>query len=220
MSIPIPEFISHINESIEKAKTHQSLLHVDALSVKGFSTGTMIRMYNNIVHLPIPDPAYLEVGLYAGKSFCACMNNSSSLNLYGIEDFSQPFHDDTIKEQLEANIAKFKGEAASVTVINSDCFTVDLALIKHKIQVFCFDGNHDYEPQFKALPYFLDAMDDVFLLIIDDFDWVNPKKATYDALASLSDKVKVEKEWILSDRVPDGLLYHNGVGMFLCSKIA
>lgn len=218
MSIPVQTFIDHVNQSIEKAKNHQSWLHAECLDLEGFTTGIMIRMFCNITHLPTPTPAYLEVGLYKGRSFCSCMNNNS-LHLYGIEDFSQPFSDDKVREKLEANIERFKGDAGSVTVINSDCFKVDLKQIKHPIHVYMFDGCHEYKPQYDAIPYFLDAMDDVFLFICDDFDWSSPRAATQDALRDLKDKVKVEREWILSDGVPDGDRFHNGVGMFLLSKI-
>jgi hypothetical protein len=219
MSIKPEILIEHVNQSISAALRHQSWIHAEALDVKGFTSGVMIRLFANLVHLPIENPAYLEVGLYCGKSFCACMNNSPTLNLYGVEDFSQDFGDPSVRPQLEANIEKFKGDARSVTVINSDAFKVDLKDIKHKIQVYCFDGEHSYESQKKAIPYYLDAMDDTWVFICDDFDWSGPSRGTKDALAELKDKVKIEREWILTDGVPDSPTWHNGLGIFVLSKI-
>lgn len=220
MSIPVQTFIDHINDSIEKANRHQSWIHADALNVRGFTTGVMIRLFSNIVHLPISEPAYLEVGLYGGKSFCACMNNSPTLHLYGIEDFSQPFDIPTIREELEANIEKFKGGAKSVTVINSDCFKVDPKQIKYPVQVYLYDGCHDYEFQQKALPHFIEAMDDTFVFMVDDFSWSSVSTGTFDGIKELGDKIKVERQWILKgDKAQDDEKFHNGLGIFLISKV-
>lgn len=219
MSIPVQTIIDHVSDSIAGALSHRSWLHADALNIGGFSTGEQQRLICNLVHLPTEEPAYCEVGLYKGKTFCAAMNNSTTLHLYGYEDASQPFGDDNVIGELKANIEKFKGDAKSVTLFDGDFFKMDLKQIKHKCQVFYYDGNHAYSFQKDALPYMLDALDDTFVYLVDDFSWPVVASGCRDSLQLLKDKVKIEREWILSDGVPDGKLWHNSVAIFVLSKV-
>lgn len=219
MSIPVQTFIDHVNQSIEKALRHESFLHAETLKVGGFATGTFQRLICNLVHLPCENPAYLECGLFKGKSFCAAMNNSRSLTLYGIEDFSQSFDQPDVAKELFENVEKFRADAKSVTIIDRDCFQVDPKEIGHKIQVFYYDGHHDYQFQRDALSHFLDAMDDVFLYLVDDAQWQSVSAGARDGMKLLEGKVKIEREWMLSDGKPDSPIWHNGVLLFLCSKV-
>lgn len=124
-------------------------------------------------------------------------------------------------EELAANIEKFKGEAKSVNFINSDCYQVDLKQIKHPIQVFLFDSEHSYSSQYNALPYFLDSMDNTFVMLVDDNDWPVVRSSTEASLKYLSEegRIKVEREWFLSDGRPDGETWRNGMFVAVISKI-
>lgn len=210
--------IAHVKQAIEKASAHASWIDASILDLNGFSTGVQRRLVNNLVHLPKADPVYLECGLWKGSSFCAAINNSPTLHAYGVEDFSQPFAQNNVKEELEANVERYKSGARSVTVFNADCFKLDLDKIDRPVDVFYFDGEHSYESQFNALRYYLYAMADLFVFMVDDFQWVPVSTGTRDSLESLKDSVTVEQEWILSDGVPDGPNYHNGVAVFVISK--
>lgn len=213
------ELIDHVNQAIETATRHQSWIDESILHVRGFSTGVMRRFFSNLVHMPKADPVYLEVGLYCGGTACAAINNSPTLHFYGVENFSQPFGNDNVPEELKANIEKYKHGARSVTLIDCDCFKVNLKDITLPVDVFFFDGEHSFESQRDALPYYFDAMADTFVFVVDDFAWDLTKLGTREGLSILKDKVKIEREWILSDGVPDGGQWHNDVAVYVLSKI-
>lgn len=131
--------VSHVEQSIEKALKGESNLDAETLSIKGFSTPTMRHLFSNLCHLPKADPVYCEVGLYAGASFCAAINNNPSLTAIGYEDFSQSFSEPDVKTQLESNIKATK-ERGSTWVIKKNFFEASLPF--GPVDIFFYDGEH------------------------------------------------------------------------------
>lgn len=211
--------IEHVEQSIEKASNHESWIDEDILSLKGFSTGVMRRMFSNICHLPKEDPVYCEVGLYGGATFCAAMNNNRSLTAFGVEDFSESFGDETIRKHLESNLEKYKSHPKEMHVLNYNFFTMDLGLITKPVDVYFYDGHHSYEFQCDALPYFINSLSDIFVWVVDDYNWIPVREGTQDGLKQLKDKIKVQKEWIIKTKVPDDPVFHNGLYLAVISKI-
>lgn len=212
--------ILHVDEAIEKALRHQSWIDKEILDIKGFATGTMRRMFSNLCHLPKSDPVYCEVGLYCGATFCSAINNNPTLTAIGYEDFSQDFSVENIRGMLEANVERYKAGAKSVTVIDGDFFKCDPFGMMPPVDIFYYDGRHDYAFQRNALLHIFDFLSDLFLIIVDDYSWSCVREGTRDALSELKDKVKVEKEWVLSgSRIADDLTWHNQVFLAVCSKI-
>lgn len=209
-------FQEHIDQSILRAERHQSWIDESVLSLGGFSTGVMRRLFSNLVHLPKGDPAYLECGLFKGATFCAAINNSPTLHAYGVEDFSQNFGEFNVGTEMATNVEKYRDDARSVTIIDGDCFLLDLALIKHPIDVFFYDAVHSYEAQRDALPKFLSAMADLFCMVVDDYSWIPVREGTWDGLTQ--SPVEIVKEWHLGNGTPDDLVWHNDVAIFLCAK--
>jgi len=214
------QLTAHVEDSIAKSLRHESHIDVGILSIKGFSTGVQRRLVNSLTRLPKDDPCYLEVGLYAGATFCAAINNNPRLTAVGVENFSQPFGDDTIRAQLENNFACYAGDALSAKLVNSDCWAIppeDLPPLP--VDVFYFDGEHSVESQAKALPHFIDQMADDFIFMVDDANWDTVRDGTAEGFAKLGSRVTVRREWLLSDpQRHDGPIWHNGVLLFVCSK--
>ena len=213
------ELIAHVEESVAKALRKESEIDTPVLGFKGFSTDVQRHLVSNLCHLSKDEPVYVEAGLYGGASFFAATSNNPELTAFGIEDFSQDFGDPSIKDHLENNIETYKDSAKSTTIINSDFFKTDLALITKPVDIYYYDAHHDYEFQRDALPYFFDALADTFIWIVDDYAWDSVSTGTRDGLALLKDKLKVEKKWEFSDGCPDGKTWHNDVVLFVMSKI-
>lgn len=202
------EMISHIEDSIAKALRGESFLDPSVLDIKGFATATQRHLVSNLAHLPKADPCYLEVGLYAGATFCAAMSNNPDLNAFGIEDWSQDFGDKTIKAQfgkalqqhasVQQHLDMLKGRA--ICVIEEDCFAMNNAIFKEAVDLYYYDGSHDQSAQAKALPHFIDQMADVFIFLIDDYAWEPVREGTIDGFNALKGRVFIEHAWVLRDR--------------------
>jgi len=64
-----------------------------------------------------------------------------------------------------------------------------------KFNIYLYDGNHSYESQYKALTYYYDFLEDIFILIIDDWNWTSTvEKGTRNAIKDLNLTILYEKE--------------------------
>ena len=207
---------SHIQRAIDRALAHDSLIDADILSIKGFSTGIQRRLISNLCELP-GRPVYMEVGCYAGGTACAAINNKS-LEAIFFEDFSQPFGEPDIRGQLMHNVyITPTKEDTRITVIEEDFFKYDLGKLP-KIDIYYYDGEHSRESQKRGILHAFPQLADDFILIVDDFDWVDVLNGTTDALDELMDKVELVESWQLTDGVPDGPRFHNGILIGLFKK--
>lgn len=207
----------HIDSSIARALAGESHLDPAVLNILGFATPTMRHLFNNLCN--IEGLTYLECGVYTGGSFVSAFNNNP-IHAIGIDNFSQtwaPGRD--IRGEFLENVKIFRDTAKSVTFFQEDCFKPDLLCGIRGIDVFFYDGCHEKISQAKALPHFFDLLADTFLFIVDDWNWPDVKAGTETGVQSLAGKVSVIHERILIGNVAqDDLVWHNGVGLFLCQK--
>jgi hypothetical protein len=212
----VSELSKHIENSIKNALDSSSSISPEYNSIKGFSTSTQRHLMNNLCSLSTPT-TYLEVGLYGGATFFSSACGNTNCTIHGVENFSQDFGDPTIKAHFEANLDKYK--TSKMTVHNDDFFAMDLNKVPSDINVYYYDGHHDYEYQKKALPFIFDKLASTFIWVIDDYDWDTVKNGSTDGLAELSTRVKIDHKWEMSDNKPDGPTWHNGVAVLLLTKI-
>lgn len=208
---------SHIQLSIDTALAEISNLPKDALAVRGFSTPVMRHLFSNIVRLPKAEPSYLEVGLYGGASFCAAVANNENLKAFGVENFSQDFGDPGIADHLRENLDRYR-ETSNFTIIDDDFFTMDLGLIDVPIDVFFYDGHHDEEWQRKAWSRAEPLLSPLSIVLVDDFQWDSVRDGTERGIEDVQDRLKVTRHSFLTDHMPDGPVWHNGVSIFICEK--
>ena len=63
-----------------------------------------------------------------------------------------------------------------------------------KFNIFMYDGNHTYEAHYKVLSYYLDVLDDVFIYIVDDYNWLQIRTATQDSIRDTGCEILYEHE--------------------------
>lgn len=209
---------AHIEDSIAKALRHESYIDKEILEIRGFSTGVMRRLISNLCRFEKENLTYLEVGLYGGATLCAAFNNNSKLIGCGVEDYSQKFEDEGIFEHLKQNLEKFVPHEQA-QIFNVDFFK-KVPASSRPVDIFFYDGEHSYESQYKALPHALPVLANEFVFIVDDYDWKDVWSSTGNVLAEMDaeGKISVVESWELTDDIPDGPNWHNGVAIFLCKK--
>lgn len=199
----------HIGNAIMRAQKGESAIAPWVLKVTGFSTPTMRRLVNNLMDVK-KDLIYLEAGAYCGGTACAAVSNRPNVTGYVYEDFSQPFELDTVEEQLRENLEKTE----NMTLIEGDFFKSELP--EGLIDVFFYDGEHSQEAQAMALPYVVDHLAPVCLMLVDDYNWVSVSQGTKQGLAAVKEKVEVAARWILQGEAKaDDPIWHNGLALFL-----
>lgn len=210
--------VQHIEQSIQKALRGESNLTEAELSIRGFSTNTMRHLWNNLCNTENP-LVYLEIGLYCGATFCSSFNkNTVSV---GVENYSQDFGVNSVKEELNNNIITLGEKASAVKFYDLDCFNMvnQMPLIPDNVGIYFYDGNHKQDFQAKALSLFLDKMANKFIFIVDDFNWAEVFNGTNMGFEELKDKIDIEYCQVLRGySLQDDPIYHNGLAIYLINK--
>src|SRR5688572_170592 len=214
----VQQLIAHVEKSLELAKQKKSKCDVETLQIKGFSTHTMRHFFNNLCSGPVK--TYLECGAFFGASACAAMCGNKQLTSYIIEDFSQNFSEEGARDSLLASLQAVKSKTGNLVFIEKNCYEVPVReTFSVPVNAMFFDAEHSFPSKAKALPYVFAALSDVSLFIVDDWAWPDPSKATRGSFSLMKDRVKVEREWILSDGGPDGPVWHNDLAVFILRKL-
>jgi hypothetical protein len=152
--------INKLELFFENAENGISNIDENLKSMDGMSGTKTRHFYNNL--LTIEGSRYLEIGTWKGSSVCSamCGNSGSVVCIDNWSEFGGP------KSEFLENFERYKGDN-DAKYIESDCFQLDVSTIG-KFNIYMYDGNHTYDSHYKSLSYFIDALDDEFILIVDD----------------------------------------------------
>jgi hypothetical protein len=210
---------THVFDSIEKSNNNMSKLTNDILRMEGMSGIKTRHLYNNLCS--IDNLNYLEIGTWKGSSFIsACFQNN--INSIVIDNWSEF---GSVKEEFLNNYKTYCPDK-SLNLFEKDCFQItkdDINTVFNSIDVYLYDGAHDYESQKKAITYYKNFFSEYVIIIIDDFRADTPSnaqvsKGTYDGLND-SGLIVHEKIEISSKQEVDGASgYWNGLGLFICEN--
>jgi hypothetical protein len=175
-----------IEISFQNAENNLSKITNDIISIDGMSGTKTRHFYNNLLN--IPDARYLEIGTWKGSSVCSamCENKAKVICIDNWSEFGGP------KNEFLVNFEKFKGENEA-TFIENDCYKVDVSILP-KFNIYMYDGNHTNESHYKALLHYYNCLDDVFIFIVDDWNWKDVRDGTINSIQKLNLKVLYEKE--------------------------
>ena len=182
----IESYTSLIKNAFAMAENKQPKITTDIINMEGMS-GTMTRhFYNNLLNTD--DARYLEIGTWKGSSVCSamCGNQAKVVCIDNWSEFGGP------KSEFLVNFETFKGENDAMFIEN-DCFQVDVSTLP-KFNIYMYDGNHTNESHFKALLHYYDCLDDVFIFIVDDWNWKEVRDGTISSIQKLNLKVLYDKE--------------------------
>ncbi len=175
-----------VEKAFENAENGVSKINDDIINLDGM-TGTKTRhFYNNLLNFE--DARYLEIGTWKGSSVCSAMygNNAKVTCIDNWSEFGGP------KKEFLKNFNKFKGKN-DANFIEKDCYKVDTSKLA-KYNIYMFDGNHTYDSHYKALNHYINNLDDIFIFIVDDWNWSDVRNATKKSIENLNLEVLYEKE--------------------------
>ncbi len=205
--------ISHVEKSIQNADNLSSKLSTEALAMTGFSSPRVRHLLNNLCSLPQNN--YLEIGVWQGSTFISALylNENNNKSAIGIDNWIE-FGFST-KEFLQ-NTAHFI-KNVNFNFFEADCFSINLDAFKDKISIFFYDGNHSFEAQKKAFTYFNPIFADVFIAVVDDYDWSQVHAGTQAAIKELNYNVLYEKH-LSSPSLNNSESWWNGLYVAVISK--
>ena len=224
----VMDLVHHIVDALLNARQEVSKIDpkTDAgqeiLKYEGY-TGTRTRhFYNNICNSDkLSGIKYLEIGTWNGSSSISAVYENKIDALF-IDNWSQ-FGGTT--DKFVTAIEKF-GKKSNCYLLESDCWKVDLNNLDiAPFNVYLFDGDHSELDHFLSLDYYYPVLEDVFIFMVDDWNWANVRDGTMRAIDKLNLHVLFRHEEFVSEDELKGMPNHhgkqtwwNGIGIFLLSK--
>ena len=179
-------YIDHIKQSLESADINKSKIDNEVIQMDGMSGIKTRHFYNNL--LTMNDSRYLEIGTWKGSSVCSamCMNNATVVCIDNWSEFGGP------KETFLNNFNNYKGHN-NATFIEADCFKLDISTLP-KFNIYMYDGPHEENHHYMALTHYYNCLDDIFIFIVDDWNWKKVRDGTRNAINKLKLLVLYEYE--------------------------
>ena len=177
---------SVIELAFQNAENNISKITNDIMSLEGMSGTKTRHFYNNLLNTE--DARYLEIGTWKGSSVCSAMfgNKATVVCIDNWSEFGGPKH------VFLENFNKFKGNN-DAKFIENDCYKVDVSVLP-KFNIYMYDGNHTNESHYKALLHYYNCLDDIFIFIVDDWNWKDVRDGTYQSIKQLNLKILYEKD--------------------------
>jgi len=149
---------------------------------------------NNLVGL-IENPRYLEIGSWKGSTAASAIygNNCAALCIDNWTDFLWGASKESVRGEFEKNLKGAAGNTANFNFIDNDFRKVDYSAIG-KFNVYMFDGPHSDQDQYDGVVIAQNALDDTYILVVDDYNGPGVKSGTESALLDLKSKVEASIE--------------------------
>ena len=213
----VSNLIEHVKNSILRAFQNNSSLPEHVLRMEGMSGRKTRHLYNNIVSLK--NKTYAEVGTYKGSSFISAMYNNK--DTFGIcidnwSEFNGPRDECITNINRELSNANYK-------IIDKDCWSITKNDLGQLIDIYLYDGPHNYKDQKNAITYYRDFFNKYVIIMVDDWtcDHVDVKRGTMDGLKEANLIVHWSYEIGLvntNTHHRGGDTFWNGCGIFICER--
>ena len=170
------------NAMAQKRKIDDFILNLNGLSGRKFRS-----MLNNLIEIHTA-PKYLEIGSWHGSTACsACYKNTVDITC--IDNWSQSFIEEKDPMlEFNKNIKNALNKSSNLNLINDDFREVNYNKIgKHNI--YLYDGPHHFEDHFDGIKLVQPALENEYILIVDDWNWKQVRSGTLSAIEHLNLKI-------------------------------
>jgi len=175
-----------VESAFKNAENGLSKITPKIILMDGMSGTKTRHFYNNLLNTD--DARYLEIGTWKGSSVCSamCGNQANVVCIDNWSEFGGP------KDEFVRNFNNFTG-MNNAFFIEHDCFTLDINILP-KFNIYMYDGNHLNESHYKALLHYYNRLDDIFIFIVDDWNFEEVRDGTRRSIETLKLYVLYEKE--------------------------
>lgn len=217
--------IDTVKTALTKSKNNESKISEKTKNLPGLTSEKVKHFINNLCELP--DCKYLEAGVFQGSIFAAAVEKND-LVATAIDNFSES---SIMPMNSNVNINSEKGNNKEiflknikdlvlnkqVNIIDNNVFETDLSKISLKSNVIFMDIEHTYESHYNFLNKFYEKIDNTFVYVVDDWNWLQVREATLKSIEDLKLKTLFKEE--IFTKGEDKNDYWNGLGIFVLNKI-
>ena len=197
-------------------------------NIPGLSSARVRHFLNNLCSQE--GAVYLEVGVYAGSTFCAAIQNNDMVAAYANDNWSQPnlqparedielpIHDvtvDTFVDNLQHNVATDSLDF-DIQVLKGDSSQLGKKDFKHDVNIIFYDGDNAEHKMVEFFNQMLIFTDKVFTLVIDDANVEQNVAITKGWVEKQQLRVLYERE-LLND-IEDDKMWWNGLYVLVIAK--
>ena len=190
-------------------------------NVEGLTSPRVRHFLNNLCSQE--GAVYLEVGVYAGSTFCAAVQNNDMVAAYANDNWSQPNLQparddmdlalenvtvDTFVKNLQENITTDSLDF-DIKVLNGDSSQLGKKDFEQDVNVIFYDGDNDQLKMIEFYTQMLTFTQDVFTLVVDDANVEKNVEVTKQFIEYNGLKVLYERE-LLNDQ-EDINMWWNGL---------
>lgn len=147
-------------------------------AIDGMSGQKYRTLINNFVRSH-PDAQYLEIGSWKGSTAASALygNSVKAVCIDNWSEFGGP------KSAFLANIERVRSQSPEVDFrfIDSDFRHVDYTTLG-RFNIFMFDGPHEELDQYDGIMVARPALEETFVLIVDDWNWRQVRVGTFRAI--------------------------------------
>jgi len=180
-------------------------------------------MINNFIG-SLDDARYLEIGTWAGSTTCSAIYGNK-VKCHAMDNWSE-FGGPRDKFFENINQTKLASPELDFSFTEASFQTVDFNNIG-KYNVYMFDGPHQEQDQYNALALAAPALDDTFVYICDDWNWIKVRNGTLRAIetlnlktvASMEIRTRQEENWGCPDLMSEASDWHNGYFMAILTRV-
>lgn len=206
--------VEHVKQSIQSAELGKSKLTEDILNINGKSSSKVRYLLNNLCSLP--DARYLEIGVFQGSTFISALygNTNTLSDAIAIDNWSEFGYQKTV---FTENALQFLPQD-SYRLYEQDSFSISLdTIFEQSINIYFYDGNHSREAQRQAFTYYNTIFADVFIAVVDDWNWEQVRTPTKQAFEELGYTILFEEE-LPAQYVGDLENWWNGIYIAVIQK--
>lgn len=185
------QLIELVKKSINNAEQGNSKLNDTMLQLEGLSSAKVRHLLNNLCARQ--GTRYLEIGVWKGANFISALygNEQETIEAIAVDKWSAPKW--TVKNEFEA-LARQHLKNNYFRLYDGDYLNIaPVSAFKKLINLCFFDGDHNIESQCKAFKHFNIIMDNVFVAVVDDWNYEDVQIATKQAFRELGYHVLYER---------------------------
>lgn len=208
----IPE-AQRLGRALSMADQLDHKLSYHVLNMMGMSGRKYRTLINRLVEIT-PDARYLEIGSWRGSTACSAMY-ANKLTAVCIDSWQEG---EDIYNDFVHNVNDVLSDKINFTHLREDFVKVDYNNIG-KFNIYMFDGPHSQEDQYNGVALAQPALDDTYILIVDDYNVSQVQQGTTEALTAHNQTV-VASVTILTHDNPylSGSDWHNGYFIAVVKK--
>jgi hypothetical protein len=217
--------VKHVEYALHKTFLESSKCTKEILEMSGMTGRLSRHFYNNLCSLA--NIRYLEIGTWKGSITCSSMCGNSIQGLC-IDNWSE-FIGEDVRMTFMAMFNKYLDTTNNVDFKSVDCWSLDpdeLARTYGKFNIYVYDGNHSPDSHRKALSHFMPCLDTEFVYIVENWNNLDIRNATYQAIRD--NKLSIVYMFDIfttgdnshppAHNCGSNSQWHNGLGIYLLHK--